>query len=754
MTVKLKSGTNRFSGSLFEFVRNDLFDSNGYFNNQVRPRPGETKAPRAALRRNQFGGTLGGPLVKDKTFFFVSYQGLRETVGKSTIQSVPTLLERQGDFTQTLAPGKALFKNALLGQTYPGCDLNNFSSACQKIPASEMDPVALKLANLYPAPNVTGTFIPGQGTINNFIISGKAVTNYNQFEVKADHKLTSKDSLSAHYVFYQSEAITPAAFGNGTVGPCIDCGVVLDLLASSAKARNQSVGLTEVHTFSSTLVNEFRAGLSRSSSFQQTSDGGKNLADEIGIPNVNVSPFTTGLPWFFFSPSPSWIGTSPFTPGTNGYTTYQFTDNLVYLRDKHHLKMGFDLRRRHNNGVGNFFGKGAYIFVPFFTGNAFADFLTGRALVIQQDLTPGTVGLRGIEYAGYFQDDFKVNPRLTLNLGIRYELYPGYVEVNDRISNLDVERGEVILAGLNGAPRQFVETDKNNFGPRIGFALGLTKKANMVLRGGYGISYSNYADSINKAWLNPPYTQAFNQFNLSAAADAVYKISHGLPTQLSINPGNFNPNNPMGSYRLVEDSARNPYTQYFSLNVQRALPANLVVEVGYVGTKGTKLPGELEGNPTPPGDPATTEQRRIHRNTIPNVGSITLYINAFSSVYHSLQIKAEKRLSRGFQFLTTYTLSKSIDNLNGSPVTGGGDGNPSAKPQNPFDLSSDRGLSGFDRRHRLAAAIPNGIFIEYIPQLAQVLEEEPALENGYFLAPERPGHGIQFSWRKLEQYRV
>jgi len=702
--LQLKSGNNSIHGSAFEFLRNEKLDANGFFKNQLPPNPGEDKAPRAPLKRNQFGGTIGGPLKKNKTFFFADYQGFREVDGKTTIQSVPTLLERQGDFSQTLAPGQMLFKNALLGQTYPGCDPSNIVT-CQKIPASELDPAAVKLANLYPLPNLTGTFIPGQGAINNFAVGGKSVVNSDQFDIKIDHQLTSKDTVAVHYVFSNSHSVIPAAFGGGTVGPCIDCGVVLDLLAGAPGGRNQNVGLTEVHTFSASTVNEFRGGLNRSSSLYQTSDGGKNLADQIGIPNVNVSPLTTGLPWFDFSPSPSWIGTSPFTPYVNGYTTYQFSDNFSHLHGKHHLKAGFDLRRRLNNGAGNFFGKGAYIFVPLFTGNAFADFMTGRATVIQQDLTPGTTGIRGIDYGFYFQDDFKVSSRLTLNMGLRYDLYPGYLEVNDRISDLDVQSGVVLLAGKNGAPRRFVETDKNNWAPRFGFAYALNQRGTFVVRGGYGISYFNSGNAVSYAGLNPPYTQAFNQFNLNFTTfDASYKISDGLPTNLIVPVDEFDTTNPTGSYRQIEHNSRTPYSQYFSLNLQRSLPGDIVLDAGYVGTRGVKLPGEISGNPAPPGFAGTAEQRRIHNDTIPNVGDITYYANAFASTYHSFQLKVEKRFSHGLQFLTTYTVAKSIDDKSGSAVTGGGDSNPGSQPQNPFDRHSDRGLSSFDRRQRLVVA--------------------------------------------------
>lgn len=703
VTVKMKSGTNQFHGSAFEFVRNSALDANGFFNNQVPPTSGD-KAPRAPLTRNQYGGSLGGPIRKSKTFFFADYQGYRETQGGNSILSVPTALERQGNFTETLAPGQAIYENALLGQTYPGCNPATFTSACQIIPTSGIDPVAAKLANFYPLPNAAGEFIPGQGTINNYIAAGNTTTSYNQFDVKIDHQLSASDSLSAHYSFYQGNEVIPAAFDGGLAGPCVGCGIVDDFLAGSIYNRNQVFGITEVHTFSSNTTNEFRAGINRTFSDYGSSDHGKNIASEIGMPNVNVSPFTSGLPWFYIAPSPTWMGTSAFEPSIIGYTTYQISDNLSHAVGKHFLKMGFDVRRRLNNQLGNFFGKGEYVFVPLFTGNAWGDFLTGRPYEITQDLTPGPVGLREIEYAGYIQDDYKVTRRLTLNLGLRYELFPGLVEVHNLLSSIDAQTATVQLAGLNGVPRQLVNTDYKNLAPRVGFAYALTDKADLVVRGGYGISYSNFADSLNQAGLNAPYTQAFSEINLGSNLQAVYTTSDGLPTQLATTPANFDPNDPSGAFRQVARNAPTPYTESYSFNIQKALPGNLVVEAGYIGTHGVHLPGNLEGDPAPPGDPSTLQQRRIYYDTMPNVSSITLYDNVFYSNYNALQLKAEKRLSAGLQFLMTYTFSKSIDDLNGSSYTGGGNNNASSQPQNPFDPGADRALSAFNAKQRFVTA--------------------------------------------------
>jgi hypothetical protein len=693
VSVQLKSGGNQIHGSAFEFLRNDKLDANNFFANDIPLKPGQTHAERLPLRQNQFGGTLGGPIQHDKTFFFVDYQGTRSSSGGTTIQSVPTALERAGNFSQTLAAGQPLYNDSLLGTVFPN----------QTIPASALDPAAVKLASLYPLPNTPGTFIPGQGTVNNYTASGVTTNDVNQFDVKIDHYFSTKDTLSAHYSFSQGQQVIPAAFGDGTVGPCIGCGVVLDLLAGSPQSRNQLAGITETHSFSPTIVNEFRFGVVRNWSFYQTADGGKNLADQIGIANVNVSPSTTGLPWFDISPSPSWIGTSPFTPFLGGFTDWQTSDNVSVLRGRHSIKAGFDMHRRANNGVGNFFGKGAYIFTPFFTGNAFADFMTGRPLVIEQSLTPGTTGLRGQEYGWYVQDDFKVNSRLTLNLGLRYDLFPGYYEAYNRLSNINPATGIVELAGKNGAPRSFYGTNHLNFAPRFGFAYALDPKT--VLRGGYGISYLDANNFVSYVGANPPYTQSFNLLNLSFKTfDAITHISDGLPTYLAPTVANFDTHNPSGSFDQVDAHSPTPYTQSFNFTVERTLPGSILLEAAYVGAKGVHLPGEVDGNPAPPGPAATMNQRRIYAGTIPNVTDITHMVDGFASTYHSLQLKAEKRFSHGLQFLSTYTFAKSIDDKSGSAVTGGGDSNPSSKPQDPFNWSQDRALSSFDVRHRFVGA--------------------------------------------------
>jgi hypothetical protein len=712
--VELRSGTNHFHGTVFEFLRNDKLDANNFFSNQLPPEAGETSAPKSPLKRNQFGVAIGGPIIKDKFFVFGDYQGSREVDGVTDTYSVPTPLERLGDFSQTLPAGQPVFQNALLGQLYPGCDAQNFTPAtCQVIPNSGLDPVAVKVAQFYPLPNIPGVFVPGYGTFDNYTTAGSEQSNADSFDIKVDVRPTDWDSLSIHYSYAGTNGLIPAAFGGGTLGPCIGCGIGgADLLAGAQYGRAQNVGLTYVRNFSPTWVNEFRTGVSRSYGDYATSDGGKNLAEEVGMSNVNVDKFTTGLPWFYMIPAPTWTGTSPFTPSLTALTVYQFTDNLSHVAGRHGIKTGFDIRRRLNNGAGNFFPRGDYYFAPFFTadpttevGSAFADFLTGRAVAIGQDLTQGTRGMRGIDYGVYFQDDFKVHPRLTLNLGIRYELYPGYYEVHDRSSMIDLQTGVVLLAGKNGAPRSFINTNKDNFAPRLGFAWTPRANGKTVIRGGYGISYFNGDFQVLGAFLNSPYTGSFSITNLDPdTLQAIATLSDGLPIQFRPTPANFDTKDPMGSWHQPTPIQKTPNSRFYTLGVERALPGDMVLDVAYVGTRGIHLPGENEGDPVPPGPTGNMSQRYIYYNLIPDVTSIDVEASRFYSTYNALQAKLEKKFSRGLQFLATYTYAKSMDNKSGSSVTGGGDSNPTSEPQDPFNIDADWARSSFDITHRFVTA--------------------------------------------------
>jgi hypothetical protein len=695
--LQLRSGSNKLHGSVFDFLRNNVFDANGYFQNQIPPHAGQNHAPIQPLKQNQYGFTLGGPIKKDKIFFFGDWQGTKTRISGVDVYSVPTAKEAMADFSDTMSAGHPIFYNDLLGQLFPGCSLASFSAACQIVPSAFIDPVAPKVAATYPSPNIPGLFIPNQGTIDNYTASGSTQDNLNSFDVRIDLVATQKDSLSFHYSFGNLNNIIPAAFSDGKSGPCIECGIVLDLLAGKDTGRSQNIGLNYTRSFTPNLVNSLILGVNRSTGFDGTPDGGQNLATQIGMPNININQFTTGLPWFDFAPSPEWAGTSPFEPAANGYTVFQVTDTVSWTHGKNRFKAGLDFRRRRNDGVGNFFGKGAFITEGLYTGNAFADFMSGRYTELEQDLTIGTRGLRGTDLGVYLQDDIKVTPKLTLNLGIRDDFYPGWTEAWNRISNLNLNTGTVELAGQNGSPASFDASYYNNWAPRVGFAYTPGSSGKWVIRGGYGISYENPNAVDSYPDLNAPYTISFTLLNLSFTTfQAIDTLSDGIPPALQPSVASFNTANPAGNWRVIAPKQPIPYVQSYSFGIERALGWNTVLDVSYVGSTSKHLPGEENGDPTMPGPTTDVMQRARFYSTMPNVTGITYYQDGFFSNYNSLQVKLEKRFSAGLQFLTTYTWGKSMDDKSGSAVTGGGDSNPDSMPENPFDERADYGRSSFD----------------------------------------------------------
>jgi len=256
-------------------------------------------------------------------------------------------------------------------------------------------------------------------------------------------------------------------------------------------------------------------------------------------------------------------------------------------------------------------------------------------------------------------------------------------------------------------------TDKNNFAPRFGFAWTPWADGKTVIRGGYGLSYFNGGWQIHENFFNPPYTAAFSILNLCldytnttcSFLGPIYKLSDGIPVQLRPTVENFDVNAPAGAWHQSERNLRTPYSQYFTLGIQRALPGDMVFDIAYIGTRGVKLSGEYAGNPAPPGPTTTLDQRRIYYPVLPGVTDVTVEGSRFSSNYHSLQVKLQKRFSHGLQFFTTYTWGRSMDTMSTASTTGGGTSNPSGQVQNPFDINADYARSSFDQTHRFTTAL-------------------------------------------------
>ncbi|HEX9136828.1 MAG TPA: TonB-dependent receptor, partial [Nitrospirota bacterium] len=572
MSTSIKSGTNSQHGTVFEFLRNDNLDATRTF---IRATCAPGKDCKSEFRRNQFGATIGGPIIKDKVFFFFDYQGLRQLFPLGLDRAtVPTPKMRNGDFSELL-PGTQIF-DPLTGTPFSG----------NIIPANRINPVGKNYLNAYPLPNAPGI-------LQNFLVTRNQTQHFNDFDARVDWVLGTRDSMFGRFSFGQDSSVTssrlpalPAGFGSGT-----------------NPSNPRGLALNETHTFSNSLVNEFRFGYIRTRYGFTPPFQDQQISANLGIPNANTSPLLGGGALIGgFNNQIEFTG--DFGPFLVPQNSFQYSDTLSWVKGGHNVKFGASIIRRQVNLFRPNRGKGFFVLFGNGGGSSpthyeVSDLLAG--FVQQYDIGPpfGMVGTRNWETGYFVQDDWKVSPRLTLNLGLRYDLYTWPVEVADRQANFDITTGKLLLAGQGGASRSFVPTDKNNFAPRFGFAYDLTGHGKTVLRGGYGIFYFVDRGGIdNQLAQNPPFSgfssfQYSNGFRIALSGQAPLNSND---SRLATGPlplgdvNNINLNNPK-NVTVFEalPSNRNSYVQEWNLQIQRELGANTALSVGYVGTKGTRL---------------------------------------------------------------------------------------------------------------------------------------------------------------------
>ncbi len=690
-----RTGTNNFHGSVWEFIRNDAFDATNYFAANTEP-----------LKRNQFGGTFGGPIRKDKTFFFAFYEGLRDRQGETQGTTVPSLAERQGNFAQLCPEG--FDGNGICAN--PGHQLFNiFANA--PIPYNQLpfiNPLAQTLLSLFPTPT-SGT--------NTFFSTQTLHEDGDQFGVRVDHYLTVKDSLNFRYMLSDETRLDPLSTSGASV-PGFPVG---------ENHRAQNFVMQETRTFSPAVI-----GVARFSYLRN-----KFLFDE----HLNqTTPASFG---FQYSPSLPVAQGPPFIQ-VNGYTNvgdpitgprdtyenaYDLSGSLSWVRGRHDLKFGGGYQHLNVNVLQGIATNGFFVFDPGFpiAGDGFAAFLFGQPVFFLQGRGDFSRGIRGNALNGYAQDTYKVNSRLTINAGLRYELPFPYTEIHNRQTLWIPGRQSRVMpnapAGLlypgdPGVPAGLIPTFKKGFAPRLGFAWDPTGTSKWLVTSAYGIFYEPYytgqGGPLQAPISAPPYLQT-EQVSVPNFADPY----NGNPPP----PGSFA--TPLTNLTLSPKLPL-PYSQDWDLNVQRSLTENLLLEVGYVGTKGTKLPRFIEGNPaiyvpginSATGQPNSTsgnaDQRRLYSGCTLNdppsscvYSSTGLIAGIANSSYNALETSLRQRFSHGISFLVSYTYSKSIDDASSFNMTGS-----AAKPvagendlaQNPFDLAAERGRSLFDSRHRLVAS--------------------------------------------------
>lgn len=682
VNLETRSGTSNWHGSAFEFFRNDDMDAPNFFSNA-------TGQPKNPLRYNQFGSSIGGPLRKDKTFIFADYQGTITHAGSPMITSVPLAAQRQGNFSGLLdATGKQIPIYDPSGASLARTQFPN-----NTIPLTRFDPAAAAITALLPLPNQFGS--NGQPLpFNNYAVTRTSTSGVHSFDVRVDHQLSAKDTVFVRDSFQDTGAVVPSLFGPPLGGTIAGAG--------TTAARNQNAGIGQIYQFTPSLMNEIRVGVNRQTLGLTQEDNGRNLSTQFGIPGINVSPQTSGLSNLSVAGLFD-VGDSLLTPLHLAITDWNFSEKVIWTKGRHSLRFGFDSQYELGSTGYLVYGRGYDTFLNFTTstlvgtpgGNAYASFLLGAPYqILRDDFPPGMVQLLMPRNGMFVQDDFKVSRRLTLNLGVRYDIMPYAREKYNRLSNFDPATRTMLIAGQNTSPR-LRDTDYKDIAPRVGLAYALGGDYKTVLRAGYGIGYIDpvgAAGVLNSTEFNVPfyYVSNITEFPFTAPTHTLSSVLPPLVMPSATAPS--------GNQRYLVPTDRNQYSQTWSFSIQRALTRTLMLEVAYVGTAGVRLLDTANINAAPPGatDPTTRQPFG------PSLGTVEEIANSGHSTYNGLQSKIEQRFSHGLSFLASYTWSKSMDNQSNGTDDSAAEGQ---YPQNPLDRALERGPSSFDRANQLTGSL-------------------------------------------------
>jgi outer membrane receptor protein involved in Fe transport len=650
VNVVTKSGTNQWHGALWEFNRNDTFQERNFFVPETQPKP--------KLKQNQFGASLGGPLMKDKLFAFAYYEGYRNTRGTTQNLLVPSEAQRAGNLGGTV-------RDPLTGQPFPG----------GVIPANRISSISTKLLNDFmPLPNSPG---------NRYIVSPEVVDNRDQAGGRLDYRLSDKHSMLGRFLWSHTNAATPK---------------VQQPADALAIASLMDIMVSDTYMFSPSAINQVRFSVNKIDAQPAVTSGLTN--DMYGINVKNTNPLAVGLPSIAISGFPG-LGDpqQPFVQRNND--VYQLTDDFSWLRGKHSLKFGIDFRQEHMFIAFINRPNGDYNFSGAISGSALGDFLLGVPAQFRATTQQGIQDGKGRTYAAYAQDEFRYSDRLTLNIGLRYELATPFVEKENRIVVINPDKQSTVqplapkgllYPGDAGIPDGGYKTDKNNLAPRLAFAFDPTGKGKTSIRGAWGIFYDSLAgqgDLFQSGVLAPPFTPLV-ELNATAANPS---ISFANP----LGTGSQTPNLFPANLTIIGwgPEFNTPQVMHYNLTVQQQIGNNLGLEVGYVGSKGKNLPMFIEINPivTPPST-----------RKYPAYSLLRPTMTVAESWYNSFQASLRMRPTKGINFLMAYTLGDAKDHVSGLniggenrqvlPVTLGDDASLQAA------LAQEKGPALFDVRHR------------------------------------------------------
>lgn len=723
VTITTKSGTNEFHGTVYEYLRNDKLDAKNFFDDPKRDIP--------PFKRNQFGFALHGPIVKDRAFFFGHYEGLREVFSPTNVTRLPTARERRGDFSGN---------NPLTGQPYRTIyDPATCPFACVRfpnniIPADRIHPLARAVLDRMPLPNFATTQ-PGFNHLN----VGREPTTADQFNIRIDHQMTANHSLFGRYSFLDSEILDDFVGNLFESNPPPPSGFGTN---RNDAGQNLAIGLTSV--LSPAVVNEFRFGYNRFRGQREHVNKDSGFLNQF-LPNRTPGSSNTAMPSFAIGAGFADLGDSDvFVPNLRNSDIFQFVDNMVWTRGRHTIKYGVDYRHIKNRNTVEIFSNGTFTFqgdtptaatgslfqFDFNSGMAFADFLLGRPWLSFYTAGRGADNMRLNYWGFYFNDEFRVHRRLTLNFGVREEFYTGPTDQDGEAAILDPANGNRVIVSAPGGrikpellanplirtvtpnltfvtnqeaglPLSLLRPDYSNVQPRFGLAWDLFGSGKTVLRAGVG----TYVGIINLGVTSdiqvPPIT--FHLFGLDLARFGVSGF-RPLTYETAFTTGNF------GAFPVTYNpNIRNADIYQYSLDIQHELSPNLVFSVAYSGSRAIKLLRRAEFNQGVPnvpcvGTPSPTNPRLINctgpsgrrGQRLKPGGSAFYRTGDGDSDYHGMIARLEKRFSQGLAFTAGYTFSKSLDTASSLNETRS---NPTQAMDN-FNLDLDRGRSDFDTRHR------------------------------------------------------
>ncbi|MBM3801964.1 MAG: TonB-dependent receptor [Acidimicrobiia bacterium] len=668
INVVTKSGTNEFHGAAWEFIRNDVFDARNFF------LPATTK--KAPLRRNQFGVAGGGPIFKDRTFVFGNYDGTRIRQGVFRSAVVPTAAERAGDFSGF----SRVIRDPQTGRPFPG----------NIIPANRIDKISAGLVKYYPLPNNPSN--PRQ----NFIANASLVDDLDSFLVRFDHRVSDKHNFMARYAVQDIFRSSPSPQGYPLVGGQL----------TPQRFQNLVGGLTS--TLSPNVLNEFRMSYGRTVHRLRGQNTGNPIAADLGIPYALRDNFNSGMTNISLNGT-TFSGLGEGTPWYLTVNSFQWYDGVTWTRGKHNIKFGGDFRR--NVAPVNFATRlnNSYIFNGQFSGDAFADFLLGlqaESWLALKANDPAKFTRHQLAY--YVLDDWKVSPKLTLNVGLRYEYAQVPVEAsgftptfNPRLGN---GVGGLMYPKQNTTAKAFFEqvrpdlpfgfldrrsmftSDKNNYAPRFGFAYRPFSTDRTVVRGGYGIFFSNsqLMNLVQNSTTAPP-----GQLWPTIVSDTrTPTVNWG--GVIGVEPINALRSLALGMLTGFENNWKDGLTQQWSLSIGQELSHNFVVEAQYLGSKSDNLETLIDYNTAPPAPGAL-----VSRVPFPKWGRLSGFSSGAAANYNAVLLSAERRFANDLSFKGAYTFGKALGFKNGR-ISGGN----VSFPQDPNNLGLENGHSSDDISNR------------------------------------------------------